>query len=181
MLVNDAGQGLYGLFIDTDLRRELDVIYLNVKSLVVLTKLFLKDMVQRGSGKILNLSSIASTTPGPYQSIYHATKAFVRSFTAAIRDEVKDTGVTITALMPGVTDTDFFNKAEMLDAKNVQEGEKADPADVAKDGYDALMNGEDKVVSGFKNKVQVAMGNMMPDSTLAAQVHKQQEPLSDKK
>ena len=179
VLVNDAGQGQYGEFIETDIQRELDIIQLNIASLVVLTKLFLKDMVRAKSGKILNVSSIASKTPGPLQSIYHGTKAFVQSFTEAIREEVKDMGVTITALLPGVTDTDFFNKADMLDSKVVVKGDMADPADVAKDGYDALMKGDDKVISGFKNKVQVAMSNMMPESLVAANMQKQQAPVNE--
>ena len=176
ILVNDAGQGQYGEFIGTDIGRELDIIQLNVISLVVLTKKFLRDMVAKGSGKILNLSSIASKTPGPLQSIYHGTKAFVQSFTEAIREEVRDKGVTVTALLPGATATDFFNKAGMLEAKNIKEGKLADAAVVAKDGYEALMNGGDKVVSGFKNKVTVAMSNFMPDSMVAEKVHEEQSP-----
>lgn len=178
ILVNDAGQGQYGKFVDTDLNRELDIIQLNIASLVALTKYFLRDMVKRKSGKILNVSSIASKTPGPWQSVYHGTKAFVQSFTEAIRAEVKDEGVTVTALLPGVTDTDFFNKADMNESKAVQDKEAmADPADVAKDGYDALMAGKDMVVSGFKNKIQVAMGAITPDSTMAAITGKKQEPV----
>ena len=176
VLVNNAGQGQYGEFIDTDIDREIDIIQLNIVSLVVLTKLFLKDMVERGHGKILNVASIAGKLPGPLQSVYHGTKAFVHSFTEAIRSEVKDMGITVTSLLPGATETDFFNKADMLDAKNVKEGKLADPADVAKDGFDALMRGDDMVVSGFKNKMQVAMSNIMPDETVAPSVHKQQEP-----
>ena len=176
VLVNDAGQGQYGEFIETDIQRELDIIHLNIATLVVLTKLFLKDMVARGSGKILNVSSVASKTPGPLQSVYHGTKAFVQSFTEAVRNEVKDKGVVITALLPGATDTDFFNKADMLDAKIVRDGGLADPAKVATDGYEALMNDDDMVISGFKNKVTVAMSNVLPDETVAARVHKQQEP-----
>ncbi len=113
ILVNDAGQGLYGKFIDTDIQRELDIIQLNINACVVLTKLFLKDMVNNGNGKILNVASIAGKVPGPYQSVYHGTKAFVHSFTEAIRAETTDTGVTITSLLPGATNTDFFNKANM--------------------------------------------------------------------
>ncbi len=175
VLVNDAGQGVYGEFADTDIDREIDIIQLNITSLVVLTKQFLKDMISRGSGKILNLSSIASKIPGPYQSVYHGTKAFVQSFTEAVRSEVKDKGIVITALLPGVTDTDFFNKADMLDSKAVQ-GKMADPADVAKDGYKALMSDDDMVVSGIMNKVQVAMANLTPDSLAADQTKKKQEP-----
>lgn len=182
VLVNDAGQGQYGKFIDTDIERELDIIQLNINSLVVLTKLFLKDMVVSGKGKILNLSSIASKAPGPLQAVYHGTKAFVQSFTEAVRQEVKDTGVTLTALLPGVTDTDFFNKADMLDSKVVQdEDDMSDPADVAKDGYEAMKKGDDTVVSGFKNKVQVAMSGVTPDSMLAKRMEKMQEPVQERK
>jgi short-subunit dehydrogenase len=178
-LVNDAGHGLYGEFIETDIRMELNIIQLNISSLVVLTKLFLKDMVKRGDGKILNLSSIASKSPGPWQSVYHGTKAFVQSFTEAIREEVKDKGITITALLPGATDTDFFRKANMKSSKILQ-GKLSDPADVAKDGYEALMEGKDKVVSGLKNKAQVAMSNISSDSVAAKKMGKQQEPVESK-
>ncbi|HMJ70152.1 MAG TPA: SDR family oxidoreductase [Cyclobacteriaceae bacterium] len=176
ILVNDAGQGLYGEFVGTDIHRELDIINLNISSLVVLTKLFLQDMVTRGSGKILNLSSIASKVPGPWHSVYHGTKAFVQSFTEAVRSEVKDSGVTLTALLPGATATDFFNKADMNSSKVLEE--KMDsPADVAKDGFEALMNGDDMVISGFKNKLQVAMANLTPDDKAADKMKKQQEPV----
>jgi len=181
VLVNDAGQGVYGEFVDSDLRRQLDIIQLNISSLVTITHLWLKDFVARGEGKILNLSSIASKTPGPWQSVYHGTKAFVQSFTESVRSEVKDKGVVITALLPGVTDTDFFNKADMNDSKAVQDKDAmADPADVAKDGYDALMRGDDKVISGMKNKIQVGMSNMMTDAMVADQISKQQAPVDKK-
>lgn len=177
VLVNNAGQGVYGLFKDTDIDRELDIISLNIASTIILTKHFVKEMVARNSGKILNLASIASEVPGPWQSVYHATKAFVLSFSEALRSELKDTEITVTALQPGATDTDFFNKADMQSSKAVQDKEAlSDPADVAKDGYEALMAGKDKVVSGFKNKVQVALGNITPDTMLAEQTKKQQEP-----
>ncbi len=179
ILVNDAGQGVYGEFVDTDIQREINIINLNITSLVVLTKQFVKEMVQRGSGKILNLASIAGKVPGPLQSVYHGTKAFVFSFSEAIRNELKDTGVSITALLPGATDTDFFNKADMQDAKIVQEGKLAPAADVAKDGYKALMAGDDKIISGFKNKVQVAMSNITPDEMATSMMHKQQEPVTN--
>jgi short-subunit dehydrogenase len=176
ILINDAGHGHYGEFVNTDIRKELDIINLNVSSLVVLTKLFLQDMVGRRKGKIMNLSSIASKTPGPWQSVYHGTKAFVQSFTEAIRSEVKDTGVTITALLPGATATDFFNKAGMNESKIVQEGKLDNAAHVARDGYQALMNGDDMVVSGVKNKLQVVMSNVTSDETLADKMKKQQAP-----
>ena len=177
VLVNDAGQGIYGLFQDNDIERELDIIELNISSTVIITKHFVKEMIARNSGKILNLASIASETPGPYQVVYHGTKAFVLSFSEGLRSELKDTDITVTALQPGPTDTDFFNKADMNDSKAVQDKDSlSDPADVAKDGYEALMAGKDKVVSGFKNKVQMALGNIIPDSMLAEQTKKQQEP-----
>ncbi|UOQ52327.1 SDR family NAD(P)-dependent oxidoreductase [Hymenobacter cellulosivorans] len=179
VLVNDAGQGQYGEFIETDINRELDIIQLNIGAYVVLTKCFLKEMVARGSGKILQVSSIGGELPGPLQSVYHGTKAFVTSFTEAIREETKDSGVTITALLPGVTDTDFFRKADMEQSKLVAEGSKADPADVAKDGYEALLAGKDKIVSGFKNKVQVAISNVLPDDLVAANMHQQGKPVDD--
>jgi short-subunit dehydrogenase len=176
VLVNDAGQGVYGKFIETDLQRELNIIQLNIGATVVLTKLFLKDMVKRNAGKILNVASVAGKVPGPYQAVYHGTKAFVHSFNEAVRNEIKDTDVTLTSLLPGPTDTEFFKKADMLDSKIVQEGNLAEAVDVAKDGYKALMEGKDMVVSGFKNKVQVAMSNITPDSMLAETIRKTQEP-----
>ncbi len=180
ILINDAGQGSYGLFVDTDIEKELAIIQLNICSLTVLTKLFLKDMVSRGSGRILNVSSIASKLPGPWQSVYHGTKAYVQSFTQAVREEVKDSGVTLTLLLPGATDTDFFNKAGMEESKVVQEGKLDDPAAVAQDGYKAMMKGEDMIVSGLKNKMMVGMSAVTPDEMLAGQMEKKQQP-SEKK
>jgi short-subunit dehydrogenase len=176
-LVNDAGQGQYGAFTTTDINRELDIVQLNIGAYVTFTKLFLQEMVARKDGKILQVSSLGAEIPGPLQSVYHGTKAFITSFTEAVREETKESGVTITILEPGVTDTDFFNKADMERAKIVAEGSKADPADVAKDGYEALMAGKDKVVSGFMNKVQAAISNVLPDSVVASQMHKQAAPV----
>lgn len=175
VLVNDAGQGQYGLFVESDIRRQLDIIQLNISSLTVLTYTFLRDMVARGDGRILQLASIASELPGPWQAVYHATKAYVLHFTEALIRELKDTGVTMTALQPGATDTDFFHKAAMTDSK-ILDSKLSDPAQVAKDGYEALMKGDDKVVSGFKNKVMVAMSNVVPDTALAAQMDNMQQP-----
>src|SRR6201996_8320610 len=178
VLVNDAGQGVYGLFKDNDLDRELDIVHLNICATVILTKHFLKQMVSRGEGRILNLGSLAGKLPGPWQAVYHATKAFVLSFTSAVREEVKDSGVTLTALMPGVTDTDFFNKAGMNDSKAVQDKEAmADPADVAKEGYEALMAGKDRVIAGWKNSMEVHAANLMPDSAVAHTMYEQQKPM----
>jgi short-subunit dehydrogenase len=182
ILVNNAGQGQYGEFAESDLNKDLEIIQLNISSLVVLTKLYLKEMLRKRHGKILNLSSIASKQPGPWQSVYHGTKAFVQSFTEAIRAEVHDKNITVTALLPGVTDTDFFNKAGMESSKIVQDKDKmADPAEVAKDGYEALMAGKDMVVSGIKNKLDVAMSGITSDEALAKKMYKQQEPAKKEK
>lgn len=181
VLVNNAGQGVYGLFKDTELERELDIIDLNIASTVILTKHFAKQMIARNYGKILNLASIASKTPGPWQSVYHATKAFVYSFSEAIRHELKEYNITVTALLPGATNTDFFNKADMQESAMVQDKSSlSDPADVAKDGYEALMSGEDKVISGFKNKAKIGMSNILPDTAVAAMMDKQQKPADEK-
>lgn len=179
VLVNNAGQGVYGLFAEQDIEKQIKIIHLNIVSLTRLTYSFLKDMLARDSGKILQLASVASEAPGPYQAVYHATKAYVLSFTEALINEVKDTAVTLTALQPGATDTGFFAKADMLESKAVQDKSKlSDPAKVAKDGYEALFAGDDKVVSGMKNKLQTAMGNLTPASVQAEQVRKMQEPVS---
>ena len=175
VLVNDAGQGQYGLFVETDIQRELEIVQLNIAATLVLTKFFLKEMVARNEGKILQLSSIGGKLTGPLQSVYHATKAFILSHTEALVEELKETDVTITALLPGPTDTDFFNKAEMENTKMVQEGIMSDASKVAKDGYEALMSGKDKIISGLKNKAQGAMSNIVPDTMVASQIHKQME------
>jgi short-subunit dehydrogenase len=177
VLVNNAGQGVYGLFKDTEVERELEIIDLNIASTVILTKHFAKQMIARNYGRILNLASIASKTPGPWQSVYHGTKAFVYSFSEAIRHELKDNNITVTALLPGATDTDFFNKADMQRSAIVQDKSPlADPADVAKDGYEALISGKDKIISGFKNKAMIGMSNILPDTAVAAMMDKQQRP-----
>ncbi len=173
ILVNDAGQGAWGDFLDIDIERELAIIRLNIDAYIILTKHFLKEMVARGSGKVLNVASVAGKVPGPLQAVYHATKAFVLSWSEAVKFEIRDTkGVTITDLMPGATDTDFFHKAGMERAVVVQEDKLAPPADVAKDGYEALMKGEDRVISGLMNKINITMSNVMPDAVAAAQAYK---------
>ncbi|MEC5174635.1 SDR family oxidoreductase [Chryseobacterium nepalense] len=181
ILVNDAGQGVYGKFQDTDLHREVDIVNLNIVSVLILTKMFLKDRLPKGSGKILNLASIASKAPGPWHSVYHGTKAFVLSWSEAIREELKDTGITVTALLPGPTDTDFFNKADMNESKILEDKDNlASPEEVAIDGFNALMNGDDKVVSGLKNKLTVAMSNIATDSMAAHRMGEMQKPVNEK-
>jgi short-subunit dehydrogenase len=181
ILVNDAGQGAYGKFQDTDLHREIDIIKLNIISVVILTKLFIKDRLSKGSGRILNLASVASKSPGPWHSVYHGTKAFVLSWSEAIREELKDTGITVTALLPGATNTDFFNKADMNESKIVEDRDNlAFPEEVASEGFNALMNGNDKVIPGLKNKLSVTMSNMSTDSMAAHQMAEIQKPVNEK-
>ena len=158
-VVLNAGVGVGGEFQDTDLKAELNLIHLNIVSLVHFTKRVLPDLIAQGRGRILYTSSIAATMPGPYYAVYAASKAFVQSFSEAIREEVKDKGITVTALQPGPTDTAFFERADMVDTKAGQ-GKKDDPADVARDGYEALMAGKDHVIAGsFQNQIQAKMAN----------------------
>ena len=172
-LALNAGIGAGGAFAtETELNDELQLIDLNVRSTVHLCKLVLADMVERDEGRILFTSSIASTMPGAFQAVYNASKSFVQSFALAIRNELKDTGVNVTALMPGPTDTEFFERAGMEDTK-VGADEKDDPAEVAQQGFDALMADKEKVVGGsFKNKVQTVAGKVIPDSK-KAEMHRQ--------
>jgi uncharacterized protein len=178
----NAGVGVSGDFArDTDLRAELKLINLNVTSAVHLTKRVAKDLVAQGHGRILFTSSIAGTMPAPFEAVYGASKAFLTSFAQAIRNELKDTGVTVTALMPGATETNFFHRAGMDDTK-VGASEKDDPAEVARQGFEALMAGKDHVVAGsFKNKAQAVAGHALPDPAVA-QMHRQMsEPGSARK
>jgi short-subunit dehydrogenase len=175
VLVNDAGQGEFGKFIETDLERQLDIIRLNVISLVSLTYYFLKDMVKRNEGRILQLGSEVSKVPSPKLGVYAATKAFVLSFSEAVINELKDTNVTMTVLMPGATDTDFFHKANMEQTKTYREGKLESPVDVATDAYEAMMKGERRVVA--KNaKMNVAMAAVTPDHKNADKMAKEMEP-----
>jgi short-subunit dehydrogenase len=176
VLVNDAGQGEWGKFTEIPLQRSLDIIQLNISSLVSLTKFYADEMVNRGEGKILQLGSEAAKTPIPLLSVYAATKAFVVSFSEALNNELKDTGVTITVLLPGATDTDFFHKAHMEHTVTYVENDLQDPKDVAKDGYEGLMKGHERVISGAKTKMHVYMSNVMPDAVSAANMRKDMEP-----
>lgn len=177
----NAGVGVSGRFIETDLAEELNMVALNVTSTLHLAKYIVKDMAARGSGRILFTASIAGTMPTPYQAVYGATKAFVRSLSQSLREELKETGVTVTALMPGATETEFFHRAGADDTK-LGASEKDDPAGVAKDGFEALMAGKDHVVAGsFMNKVQAAAGYALPDPVVAAAHAKLSEPGSAKK
>jgi short-subunit dehydrogenase len=177
----NAGIGAGGAFAtDTELATELRLIDLNVRSTVHLAKLVVRDMVARGEGRMLFTSSIASTMPGSFQAVYNASKSFVQSFALALRNELKDTNVTVTALMPGPTDTEFFERADMLDTK-VGAGDKDDPADVAREGFEALMNGDERVVSAsLSTKLQGRGSRFLPDSAKAAMHRRMAEPGSAK-
>jgi short-subunit dehydrogenase len=178
----NAGVGAGGAFIgETTLEDELEIVDLNVRSTVHLAKRVLTDMVDRNEGRVLFTSSIASTMPGAFQAVYNASKSFVQSFALALRNELKDTAVTVTSLMPGPTDTEFFERAEMLDTK-VGSAEKDDPAGVARDGFEAMMAGEERVVSAsWKTKLQAGASRILPDGA-KAQMHRQMaEPGSGKR
>ncbi|MBV9309200.1 MAG: SDR family NAD(P)-dependent oxidoreductase [Solirubrobacterales bacterium] len=173
----NAGIGAGGAFAtDTELADELRIVDLNVRSTVQLAKYVVRDMVARGEGRILFTSSIASTMPGAFQAVYNASKSFVQSFALALRNELKDSGVSITSLMPGPTDTEFFERADMLDTK-VGTMDQDDPEDVARDGFEALMAGEERVVShSLKTKLQGRASRVMPDGVKAELHRKQAEP-----
>lgn len=172
----NAGVGVGGAFIDNDIEEEIDMINLNVTGLVQLSKWILKDMVKRGEGKVLYTSSIASTTPGPYLAVYHATKAFVQSFVQGVREELKESGVTLTALMPGATETEFFERAGMQDTK-IATGEKDLPGDVAMQGFKAMIEGKDHVVGGsWKNTAEVLMARVTSEEARAHQAGEGSKP-----
>jgi short-subunit dehydrogenase len=176
----NAGVGVSGPFIETDLAEELNMVALNVVSTLHLAKYAVKKMVNRGSGRILFTASIAGTMPTPYETVYGATKAFVRSLSQGLREELQDSGVSVTALMPGATETDFFHRAGADDTK-LGTSEKDDPAEVAKDGFEALMAGKDHVVAGsFKNKLMAAAGHALPDPLVARAHAAQSAPGSAK-
>jgi short-subunit dehydrogenase len=173
----NAGVGVSGDFArETDLAAELNLIRLNVVCPVHLSKLVVPEMVARGEGRVLFTSSIAALMPGPFYAVYAASKSFVQSFSEALRNELKDTGVTVTALMPGATDTEFFERAGMEDTPAGQ-GKKDDPAQVAKQGFEAMMAGKDSVVAGsFINKVMATASKVMPDPAKAEAHRKLTEP-----
>jgi short-subunit dehydrogenase len=176
-LALNAGIGAGGAFAtDTDLEQELTIVDLNCRSTVHLAKLVVRDMVARDAGRILFTSSIASAMPGSFQAVYNASKSFVQSLALALRNELKDTNVTVTSLMPGPTDTEFFERADMLDTK-VGSSDKDDPADVARDGFEALMNGDERVVShSLSTKLQGRLSRAMPDSVKAGMHRRMAEP-----
>jgi short-subunit dehydrogenase len=174
-LFANAGVGLGHGFLDQDFGAVRKLIETNVLGTLRLIHKIGKDMRQRGAGRILITGSIAGFMPGSFQAAYNASKSFLNSFSFALREELEGTGVTVTCLMPGVTDTEFFRRAALLDTK-IGTMKKDDPADVAKTGFDALMKGEGDVVSGLKNKLQTAVANVTPSERLAKQHRKMAEP-----
>jgi short-subunit dehydrogenase len=174
-LLANAGRGLGGAFLDQDFDALRHVIDTNVTGTVYLLQKVGRDMRDRGQGRILIVGSIAGFIPGSYHAVYNGTKAFLDSFSFAMRYELKESGVTVTCLMPGATETEFFERADMLDTK-VGTQEKDDPADVAKVGYEAMLNGDGDVVSGWMNKLKSAIALITPSDMMAAQHAKEAAP-----
>jgi short-subunit dehydrogenase len=174
-LLANAGHGLGRAFLDQDFEEVRHVIDTNITGTVYLIQKVGRDMRARNRGRILITGSIAGFMPGSFQAVYNGTKAFIDSFSFALRNELKETEITVTCLMPGATETEFFERADMLDTK-VGTQEKDDPAKVAKDGFDAMMNGEGDVVSGWQNKLQTTLANVTPAGVLAEQHRKMAEP-----
>lgn len=175
-LLLNAGFGVGGEFVSNDLEAELRMIALNCASVVHLAKRVVPRMAARGQGRVLITASITSTAPTPYLAVYGATKAFDLSFAQALRYELKDTGVTVTALQPGATDTDFFDRADMEDTQ-VAQGKKDDPVEVARQGFEAMMKGKDSVIAGsLKSKLQGAANEVLPEGTKAAAQARQTRP-----
>jgi short-subunit dehydrogenase len=175
-LLANAGHGLGHGFLDQNFDEITHVIDTNITGTLYLIHNVGSQMRARGAGRILLVGSIAGFMPGTFQAVYNGTKAFIDSFSWALRNELKDTGVTVTCLMPGVTDTEFFERAGMMDTKVGQQEHKADPAEVAKIGFKAMMDGEGDVVAGLKNKLQTAVASVTPAAVLAEQHRKQAEP-----
>ncbi|MCW2816763.1 MAG: hypothetical protein JWN84_4218 [Nocardioides sp.] len=172
----NAGVGHGGAFVDNDLEAEQSIIDLNVTSTVRLAKSVLRDMAAADRGRVLFTSSVASEMPGSFQAVYNASKSFVQSFAEALQDELKDTAVTITSLMPGPTETEFFERGDLMDTK-MGTSKKDDPAQVAAQGVDALLEGKLRVTGGsLKTRVQDAASKVVPDSVKAGMHRKMAEP-----
>lgn len=174
-LLANAGRGLGDAFLDQDFNEVIRVIDTNITGTLYLIQKVGRDMRAENSGRILITGSIAGFTPGSFQAVYHGTKAFIDSFLFALRNELKDTDITVTCLMPGATETEFFDRAGLGDTK-VGRGKKDSPADVAEAGFKAMMNGEGDVVTGLQNKIESALANVTPAGILAERTRKQYEP-----
>ncbi|MCW4115521.1 SDR family NAD(P)-dependent oxidoreductase [Aurantimonas sp. MSK8Z-1] len=174
-LLANAGRGLGKSFLDQNLNEALDVVNTNVTGTLALVHKVGRDMLARNEGRILITGSIAGFIPGTFQAVYNGSKAFLDSFSDALRNELKDSEITVTCLMPGPTDTDFFERADLMDTA-VGQAKKDDPAKVAKVGFDAMMKGEGDVVAGWKNKLETAVSKVLPHGLLAEQHRKMAEP-----
>lgn len=180
LLMANAGRGLGKGFLDQDLAEARKVVDTNIVGTIYLIQQVGNLMRSRGQGRILLTGSIAGFMPGSYQAVYNGTKAFINSFSFALREELKDSGVIVSCLMPGATETEFFRRADLMDT-SIGQAKKDDAAEVARIGYDAMMDGEGDVVSGWKNKLQAAVANVTPASVLAHQHAKMAEPGSAEK
>lgn len=169
-LLANAGRGLGHGFLDQDFAEVRRVVDTNITGTIYLIQCIGREMRMRGQGRILITGSIAGFMPGTYHAVYNATKAFLDSFSLALRHELKDTGVSVTCLMPGATATEFFRRADLLDTQ-VGQSQKDDPADVARSGFDAMMRGDSDVVTGWKNKLQAAFAKILP-ADLVAERHR---------
>jgi short-subunit dehydrogenase len=174
-LLANAGHGLGKGFLDQDFDEVRHVVDTNITGTIYLLQKVGQQMRARGEGRILITGSVAGYMPGAFQAVYNGTKAFIDSFSFALRNELKDSGVTVTCLMPGPTDTDFFERADMMDT-SVGQGKKDDPVDVAKVGFEAMMRGDGDVVSGWKNKIQTTLATVTPSGVLAEAHRKMAEP-----
>jgi len=175
----NAGHGLGHAFLDQDFQEARHVLDTNITGTLHLLHKVGRDMRAGGGGRILITGSIAGYIPGTYQAVYNGSKAFIDSFAQAFRHEVKDQGVTVTLLMPGATETEFFERADLSDTK-IGRAKKDDPADVAKTGFDAMIKGDSQVVYGWKNKLQTTLASVLPAGVLAEQHRRQAEPGSGK-
>lgn len=174
-LLANAGHGLGGAFLDQDFAQVRHVVDTNVTGTIYLLQMVGRDMRTRREGRILITGSIAGFMPGTYQAVYNGTKAFIDSFAFALRHELNDSGVTVTCLMPGATETEFFERADMMDTK-VGTSKKDSAADVAKSGFNAMMKGQGDVVTGWQNKLKTAIASITPAGMLAEQHRKEAEP-----
>jgi short-subunit dehydrogenase len=174
-LFANAGHGLGRAFLDQEFDEVRHVIDTNITGTIYLIQQVARDMLELGQGRILITGSVAGYMPGTFQAVYNGTKAFIDSFSFALRHELKDSGVTVTCLMPGATDTEFFERADMMDTR-VATDDKDDPAYVAQVGYDAMIRGDGDVVAGWKNKLQTAVASVTPSGMLAEQHRKMAEP-----
>jgi short-subunit dehydrogenase len=174
-LLANAGRGLGHAFLDQEFGDVMRVVDTNVTGTLYLIHKVGRDMRARGDGRILITGSIAGFMPGTYQAVYNGTKALLDSFAFALRAELRDSGVTVTCLMPGATETEFFERANLMDTK-VGTEKKQPAGEVAKLGFDAMMRGEAEVITGWSNKLRAAIANILPNETLAEQHRKMAEP-----